>query len=210
MDIVLSSDDDNVNPAYIQGTKSEPVKKAVKKAVKTINSRSAKKQRGRPRSTQADIKKNVNILSDSIKSKIIKQESCDNITFDITEILQNLDDAHLTSYITYIESFNKITDNDISTLLHNNENHLQDIINNKSSITLDDKKLNLIYAKEQLEKHIKLIGQFEDRVKLLEYYIDLDEETQNPLRLINNIIVNIKSKRTLLPDNNYVFAAACY
>ena len=45
MDIVLSSDDDILNPEYIEGTKSE----TVKKAVKTIKSRSAKKLRGRPK-----------------------------------------------------------------------------------------------------------------------------------------------------------------
>ena len=209
MDVVLSSDDDTVNPAYIEDIKFETVGKNA--AVKTtINSKAPKKLRGRPRSSQAEIKKNVDILSESIKSKIKKRESCEKITTDITEILKKLDNAHLTSYITYIESFDKKIDDDIFTLLYNNEDHLRDIINHKSITTLDDKKLNLIYAKEQLEKHIKLVSQFKDIVKLLDYYINIGEESQNPMRLINNIIVNIKSKRALLPDNNYIFTAAWY
>ena len=207
MDVVLSSDDDAVNPAYIEDIKFETVGKNA--AVKTtINSKAPKKLRGRPRSSQAEIKKNVDILSESIKSKIKKRESCEKITTDITEILKKLDNTHLTSYITYIESFDKKIDDDIFTLLYNNEDHLRDIINHKSITTLDDKKLNLIYAKEQLEKHIKLVSQFKDIVKLLDYYINIEEESQNPMRLINNIIVNIKSKRALLPDNNYIFTAA--
>ena len=209
MDVVLSSDDDTVNPAYIEDIKFETVGKNA--AVKTtINSKAPKKLRGRPRSSQAEIKKNVDILSDSIKSKIKKQESCEKITTDITEILKKLDNTHLTSYITYIESFDKKIDDDIFTLLHNNENHLSDIINHNSITTLDDKKLNLINAKEQLETHIKLVSQFKDKVKLLDYYINIGEGSQNPMRLINNIIVNIKSKRALLPDNNYIFTAAWY
>ena len=95
-------------------------------------------------------------------------------------------------------------------MLQSNEDHLHDIIRQKFETAVDYKKRNLIHTKAQLEIHIKLVKKFEDRVKLLEYYIDIEEESQNPLRLIKNIIVSIKSKRALLPDNNYVFTAACY
>ena len=57
MDIVLSSDDDDVNhPEYIEDTKTEnkSVNKSAKKAVRTIKSKSTpKKLRGRPKSTKA-------------------------------------------------------------------------------------------------------------------------------------------------------------
>ena len=109
MDLVCSSDDDIVNPEYKEDIKTEAksvkksVKKSLKKAVKANSV--AKKAMGRPRATPTEIKDSVHILSDSITSKIKDQVSCEQITTDITGTLIGLDDSKLTSYISYIESF---------------------------------------------------------------------------------------------------------
>ena len=69
-------------------------------------------------------------------------------------------------------------------MLNNGELHILEIISINDNNTLELKKSYLETAKQELEKHLKVAKQYEDRVKLLEYYVDIQEESQNPLRLL--------------------------
>lgn len=191
---IPSEDDDNINPPYIEITK-----------IKTN-----KKKAGRPRKETVQTHNEISKLSASILEKLNNNICSLQITNDLTQELINFDDVKLTTYLSYIECQNMNTTtlhNDISILVNSRECHLIDIKNMSTNSTLNDKKTHLNTAKQELETQLKIVKQCTDRVKLLEYYIKNQEESQNPLRLLQVLITSIKYNRSLMSANNFVFAA---
>ena len=60
-------------------------------------------------------------------------------------------------------------------MVNSRECHLIDIKNIKTKSTLNDKKNHLDTVKQELETQLKIAEQCADRVKLLEYYIKIQE-----------------------------------